>query len=643
MQWQQRRVAGLAFLHVLVMSVATVGRAEDPAFVAIPEAQRALYRCDFEEWFYADDAARKQEIADTENLIPALRDLRPKVAVDPHALLEAITLSEKLWASANRVWAFGALRAATDTTNTTFATEAREGDELEGKVGSEAAFIVSTIIELTPEALDAFIEQEPGLEKYRYFLAKSRKSAAHRANHDVEAALADLQPHLDPFRRPFRNLMIARSPAATIRVGETELHVTDANEYAELLRNPDRNTRQQAFEARMRTYRDQSDLFAYALFEKTRTANKLAELRNFADGMDEALHGLELNDAMVGQVLQAFRDNADLAIRFQKAEVEYQRRILGLTAAAPWDVDASPTSLQPPRHTIGEASQAVLTATAIFGADYQSEMRHLLDPENGRMDIVPGPNREDGDFTTGSYGPGWFFFMHGYDGQTNQVVTLAHESAHAVHFRLLNGSGVPYYYGDGARYFVEACAKVNELLVLDTLAQQAADDAERLYYKRQIASKLASVRFTSMYWSALATSFEREVVKRIKDGRITSPNQIHDVWEEFGKLWSIDFEAYPDLKYTWPDTHHFLTSSRNYAQYLYAWVVALAFYEKAQSDPLAGENFTALMKRGFADEAAVLLKQEMGIVLDDPAQIDSMFKVVDERVTDFEQAVAAGG
>jgi len=642
MRLQQRLVLVVSILTVIIY-VASRCDAEQSSFEAIPESQKALYHFDFKKWFYADDSCRKQDIADANKRILDLQALKPKVGNDPHALLDAIVLSEQLWTLADRVWAFGSLRSATDTTNTSFSTEAREGDEIEGKVGNETTFIVSAIIDLPQKTLDEFVVAEPGLKKYDYFLAKSKKSAVHRASNDVEAALSDLGLHLDPFQRPFRNLMIKRSPNAAITVGGAEFTVTDANEYAELLRNSDRAIRRQAFEARMATYRAQGDIFAYALFEKTRSANKVAAMRKFVDGADEAYDGLQLNTDLVDRVLKAFRENASLAIRFQKAEREYQRKILGLPSAAPWDVDASPKSLQPPLHTIGDASKAVLTATSIFGAEYQKEMEHLLDPKNGRMDIVPAPNREDGDFTTGSYGPGWVFFMHGYDGQTNQVVTLAHEAAHAVHYRLLFNSGVPYYYSDGARYFVEGCAKVNELLILETLAKQAANDAERLYYKRQIASKLASVRFTSMYWSAFATSFEREVVKRIKAGHLTSAEQIHDVWGEFGRLWSIDFEEYPELKYTWPDTHHFLTSSRRYAQYLFAWVVALAFYEKAQSDPSAGEHFIALMKRGFSGEAAVLLENEMAIVLDDPALIERMFKVVETRVADFEKAAATGG
>jgi len=627
----------------VAVPLASTCEAEDSDFFAIPESQKALYRFDFKKWFYADDAARQQDIADAEKLIATLQGVKSKVGADPHALLEAIVVSEQLWTLADKVWAYGSLRAATDTTNTLFATEAREGDDIAGKVGNETTFIVSAVIAIPQQTRDMFIAQEPGLKKYEYFLAKSRKSAAHRAGNDVEAALVDLEPQLDPFQRPFRNLLIKRSPNATIKVGEIELKVTDANEYSQLLRDSDRTVREKAFEARIATYRAQGDLFSYALFEKTRSANKVAGIRNFADAAEEAYDGLELNDDIVGRVLKAFRDNASLAIRFQTAEKEYQRKILGLQSAAPWDVDASPQFLHPPLHTISDASKAVLTATSIFGDEYRTEMEHLLDPKNGRMDVVPAPNRQDGDFTAGSHGPNWMFFMHGYDGQTNQVVTLAHEAAHAVHYRLLNRSGVPYYYGDGARYFVEGCAKVNELLILDTLAKQANNDVERLYYQRQIASKLASVRFTSMFWSAFATSFEREIVRRIKGGQITSADQIHDVWGEFGRLWSIDFDGHPDLKYTWPDTHHFFTSSRKYAQYLFAWVVALSFYEKAQSDPIAGEHFTALMKRGFSDEVAVLLRDEIGISFDDPAVIERMFKVVEVRVSNFEKAASGSG
>ena len=122
-------------------------------------------------------------------------------------------------------------------------------------------------------------------------------------------------------------------------------------------------------------------MFAFALFEKTRAANKVAKMRNFADAADEAYYGMELNADIVDSVLKAFRDHAALAIRFQKAESEYQRSLLRLPASAAWDVDATTATLQLRLHTIGDASKAVLTATSIFGGEYRSEMEHLLDPK----------------------------------------------------------------------------------------------------------------------------------------------------------------------------------------------------------------------------------------------------------------------
>src|SRR5262249_13920832 len=154
------------------------------------------------------------------------------------------------------------------------------------------------------------------------------------------------------------------------------------------------------------------------------------------------------------------------------------------------------------RFVIGDASRAVVEATKVFGSEYKAELEHLLDPRNGRLDIVAGSNRRAGDLTWGAYGASWVFFMQGYSGYLADVVTLAHESAHAVHFRLLHKAGVPWYYADGARYFTEGFAKVNELLILDYLSKTAKTEAEQLFYLRQLNSKLTSVKFAAMYWAA---------------------------------------------------------------------------------------------------------------------------------------------
>ncbi|SCX87633.1 M3 family oligoendopeptidase [Nitrosospira sp. Nsp13] len=612
--------------------------AESP-FVPIPEAKKPLYQFNFKNLFYSDDLARQNDLSELQILRARLVALKSEASTKPARLLEAIELKQRMGIIADRLWAYGGLRLATNTQNTVFQKEAQEGEDARSDFDSSTVFVQSIVQDLNDEKMNEFIAVAPGLVRYKFLLESWRRTKPHTPPEAVEALLNRLALRLDPFRSPFYTLMIERSPDATIDIGKRQLYVTKPGDYAEIMRSEERALREAGFNKRMATYKAQGDLFAFAMYEKIRAANDVANIRKFANAIDADLFGFYLTPEVVDTVLAGFRQNASLAIRFQKAERTYQQKLLGISSSEPWDLDARPSGAAEPRFTIENASRLVIGAAEIFGKDYKSELNHLLDPLNGRMDIVAGPNRQAGDFTWGAYGPSWVFFMQGYNGYLTDVVTLAHEATHAVHFRLLHKSGIPWYYADGARYFTEGVAKVNELLILDYLFNRARTQAERLFYLRQLTSKLASVKFTTMYWAAYATSFEIEAYRRVQSGAVQNPANIHEIWAEFGAKWHLDFDRFPDLKYTWADTHHFFDSSRYYSNYLFAWVFALAVYEKIQSDPKTAKKLVGLMKAGFSNEPSTLLQTHMGIDLSDPKALERMFAMVEKKVTEFERLV----
>lgn len=627
-----------AEIVALCLVIAGMAKAADP-FMPIPDAEKPLYRFDFKKWFYADEAARQRDIDDLKDKTARITGLKPDVATKPNRLLEAIRLKAEMGIVADRLQSFGGLRQAVNTMDPTAQREAEEGDDARSSFDASTAFLETTIQAIDEKTLNRFVAEAPELAQYSFLFKTWRRSTPHRGPEPVEAALNRLSPRLDPFRAEFYTRMLDRSPDAIVKVGERSLNVTNAGEYAEILRADDRGIRESGFRKRMNTYKAQADLYSFALYEKARSANDVADMHTFANALDASLFEHFLTPTTVDAVLKEFRDHASLTIRFQKAERVYQQKLLGLKSAEAWDIDARPASLPEPRFVISDASQCVQAATKLFGADYAAELAHLVDPKNGRLDIVAGPNRGPGDFTWGAYGPSWVFYMQGYNGYVTDVVTFAHESAHAVHFRLLHQAAVPWYYSDGARYFTEGFAKINELLILDYLARQAKTDADKLFYLRMLNSKLASVKFAAMYWAAYATSFEAEVYRRVKGSTVTKPEDIHEIWAEFGRLWMLDFDRHPDLKYTWADTHHFFDSSRYYSNYLFAWLFALAIYEKVQGDPAQATRFVELMKAGFSDEPAVLLKKHLDVDLADPKTLERMFKVVENRVAEFEEQV----
>ena len=307
-------------------------------------------------------------------------------------------------------------------------------------------------------------------------------------------------------------------PGSTLSIGKREINVTTEGGYNEILRSPDRSVRETGFRRRIAAYKGQSDLYAFALLQKIKTANAVAELHSFPNAVADTLYSHYLKPETVDVVLKAFRDHASLTIRYQKAERAYQQKLLHLNRVEPWDLEFRPPESPEPRFTISEAAQAVIGATEILKQDYQTELKSLLDPANGRLDIVPGKNREAGDYSWGWYGPAKVFYMNGYNGYPEDVVTLGHESAHVVHHSLMYKSDVPWHYTEGARYFTEGFAKVNELLVLQYLLKKSRNDSDRLFFLRELNSKLASVKFASVFWAAYATSFEVEAYRRVKRG-----------------------------------------------------------------------------------------------------------------------------
>jgi oligoendopeptidase F len=622
-------------LLIVAQLLLSSGYAQSESFVPIPPTTKPLYRFNLEKLFYPNDAARQKDINEFGLLKTQFEGLTSSATSSAANLLQALELYQKLGILQQRLNVYGELRYSINTNDT---VSQREGEKFNDDFNELEARLKIKVQALTDNQIQAFLKDSPALDVYGFLLKEWRRDQPHTASEAQETLLAQLSTPLDPFSSTFYNLM-GTHLGATVSIGNRNLNAANPSEYNDILRAPDRSVRENGFRKRLEAYKSLGDLYSFALLEKIKTANAVAELHKFPNAVAASLYGRYLRPETVDAALNAFKDHASLTIRYQKAERLYQQKLLRLASVKPWDLEMRPPESPEPRFTISEASEAVLGATRSLKEDYQGELKALLDPSNGRLDIVPGDNRVAGDFSWGAYGPSWVFYMNGYNGYLADVITLGHESAHVVQADLLYKANVPWIYSDGARYFMEGFAKVNELLVLDYLFKNPRNESERLFYLREINSKLASVKFASMFWAAYATSFEVEAYRKVKDGSLKKPEEIHEIWAELGRRWVLDFDEFPDQKYTWAGTHHFFDAPRYYSNYLFAWLLAVTLYERFQSDPASIDKYIALMKSGFPDEPANLLRDRLGIDLSDPKTLDRAFSLVEKRLKEFEKLV----
>jgi oligoendopeptidase F len=608
--------------------------AQSDSFVPIPPTTEPLYHFNFEKLFYSNDAAWQKDLNEFRLLKTRIEGLRPNATSSATNLLETLEIYQKLGILQQRLDVYGQLRYSVNTNDTVSKTE---GNKISDDFDAIGNLLKIQVQDLTDDQIQSFLRANPGLGVYRFLLQEWRLAKPHTGSAEQETLLTTLSRSLNPFDKTFYNLM-GTHLNAPVSIGNRTLNAVQDSDYSAILRAPYPSVREDGFRKRLEAYESLADLYSYALLEKIKAANSVSEVHKFPNAVSESLYGRYLRPETVDAVLKAFSDHASLTIRFQKAERLYQQKLLESAHIQPWDMELRPPDSPEPRFTISEASAVVLGATGILKDEYQNELKALLDPANGRLDIVAGKNRVAGDFAWGEYGP-WVFYMNGYTGYVEDVVTLGHESAHVVQQDLMYKAKVPWIYSDGARYFMEGFAKVNELLVLDYLQKRSQNQSNRLFFLRELNSKLASVKFASMFWAAYATSFEVEAYRRAKEGALKKPEELHEIWAELGRRWVLNFDQFPDRKYSWIGTHHFFDAARYYSNYLFAWLLAVTLYERFQSDPASIDKYIGLMKSGFPDEPGKLLHDRLGIDLSDPKTLDRTFALVDKNLSEFERLV----
>jgi oligoendopeptidase F len=304
---------------------------------------------------------------------------------------------------------------------------------------------------------------------------------------------------------------------------------------------------------------------------------------------------------------------------------------LGVEQSEIWDMEIPPRGAPEPRFTADQGVKVVEDSLKVLGPEYSTDLDNLLNPKNGRIDIVGGPNRGQGAFTEGFYG----FFMDNYQGYLTNVSTIAHEAGHAVHYRLVVDNRKHILFADGPSYMTESFAMFNEWLVRDHLLKTEKDPAVVRTIKQDTVNEM-------MYLWELARRAKFEMVSydRVASGEITGDEGFDKACEDTGRLYDLWFQKYPELKVHWIRKHHYWTVPTYYVNYVLAQVLAMKYYEMYLQDPGGfPKKYVAMVRNGFDRPAADLLKDFLGVDLGDPKLLDGTFNLIQR---DFDQLKAAG-
>ncbi|HEY3018644.1 MAG TPA: M3 family oligoendopeptidase, partial [Solirubrobacteraceae bacterium] len=345
--------------------------------------------------------------------------------------------------------------------------------------------------------------------------------------------------------------------------------------------------------------------------------------RNLANEVSD-----ESVEALVGAVQERY---AAIPQRWYRLKAE----MLGLPRLADFDRAAAVTSDEPVFHW-GEARDLVLDAFASFSPELERVARRFFDER--WIDAPVRPGKRGGAFATTGVPSVHPYVMLNFTAKRRDVLTLAHELGHGLHFALAAPQGIlqqhtPLTVAETASVFGEA-------IVFGRLLEQAETPDSRLALLAEAIE------------GAIATVFRQTAMNRFEDAVHTTRRTEGELSvERFGELWSRTqedlfgdaMEVTEGYRSWWSYIPHFVNTPGYVYAYAYGQLLALSVYRRYVEE---GESFVPRYLEMLAAGGSMLpedLAHIVGVDLADPGFWSAGLDLVAEQLDEAETAAREAG
>jgi len=462
--------------------------------------------------------------------------------LDAAGLCEAFQALEEITETANRPEHYASLRfaVATDDEDRRSAHVAAQsfGAELQQKL----AFFAVELKGISDERLEELLAG-PELANYRHYLSYQRVFSPHTLSEAEERTI--LRKDVTG-KTAWVNLYTQLTSGLLFKmVVDGEEKMLTRGELSTYGTHPDRSLRAQARDSVFAGFEPHQEVLTFlfnTLFDDHRA--EMSE-RGYDDVMAYTVLKDDLSAPVVKALLETATDNMDLVHRYH----DLRKRLLGLDDYGDHDVRA-PLFGEEPSFTWEEAKDLVVRAFDAFDPQAGAIARRFLDER--WVHVFPSKGKSTGAFCSPGYPPDHPWVMLNYSGKLHDVITLAHEFGHALHFYLgMEQSPLNYWTG---LPLAETASVFAELWLHDHLVSTCTD--ARVH--RQLLDHQVQSAMTTGFHQVGYVNWELRAHRARAEG-VLSRHRFGDLWEEEqGRVWGSAVTLADCQRDRWMQIPHFV-------------------------------------------------------------------------------------
>jgi oligoendopeptidase F len=490
--------------------------------------------------------------------------------LDGEALAEAMHELAALYELVGRVGTYAGLRFSTDTANPANGALLQMVQERETAIETALLFFELEWAALPEERAEELLAGGD-LDFCRHHLRNVRRYREHLLSEPEEKILSEKSlTGASAWARLFEELtsvIEVELPAGGAGDESGAEHVA-LDVALSRLALPDREVRRTAAQAVTAALAPGLRTRAFVL--NTLLVDKSVEdrLRRYPNWLAARNLANEASDESVQALIEAVRGRYELARRWYRLKA----RLLGVERLADYDRMAAVTQDEV-TFTYAEARELVVDCYRAFSPEL-GELAGRFFAESW-IDAPVRPAKRGGAFCASSVPAGHPYVLLNYTARRRDVLTLAHELGHGVHFALAARQGV--FHQGTPLTLAETASVFGETIVFGRLLAEDSTPASRLAL---LAENLEDTIATVFRQVAMNRFEELAHTARREQGEL-SVQRIGDLWAESqAELLGDSVEITEGYRSWWSYVPHFINTPGYVYAYAYGQLLALAVYER---------------------------------------------------------------
>jgi oligoendopeptidase F len=513
--------------------------------------------------------------------------------------------------------------------------EMRESaQQLAVRLEAASSFARPEILAIQPDWLKAWIQAEPRLAPYHFFLENVLRARPHTLSAAEERVVAEAQGFADTGSTAYGILANADLPWPTVKLSTGEVRL-DPSAYGLVRASPLRADREAVFAAFLGAFQAYSRTMGATLDGQVKAQVFQKKVRGFGSSLESSLFDSNIPPAVYRQLVADVRRSLPTFHRY----LELRRRMLGLEKLRYQDLYVPMVGSVPLKFSPEEARAITLAAFAPLGAEYVDGMRKGY--ENRWTDYLPSTGKASGAYSTGVYGVHPYQLLN-FNGQYDDLSMLAHESGHSMHTWYAMRSQ-PFATFDYPTFVAEVASTLNENLLLHHMLGKAKDDETRLAL---LGNHLDGVR-GALFRQTQFAEFELAMHERSErgeplGGEILSDLYLRIVREYYGHDKGVT-QVDDLIGVEWAFIPHFY---RPFYVYQYATsmvastALARAIREEARTGKTARREAYLDMLRAGGSRYAIDLLRSAGVDMTTSAPFDAAIAEMNATMDEMERILA---